>query len=270
MRPMLCLIAASVFTDRIDCAMSSALAVEVFHNFTLLHDDIMDSAPTRRGQPTVWKKWNENRAILSGDAMMILAYKILAKSDRLSDLIDVFNRAAIEVCEGQQLDMEFESRHNVSLEEYLEMIRLKTAVLMAAAMKMGAIAAGATSHEAEQLYKYGENLGIAFQIQDDLLDTYGNSATFGKQIGGDIAEGKQTFLRISALSKATPDQAQLLASSRRYDDIRAIYDEVDVANDAKMAINNYFERAAACLTSFAADRLTPIESYAKELLKRNK
>lgn len=270
MRPMLCLLSAWVFTDKIERAIAPALAIEIFHNFTLLHDDIMDSAPTRRGQPTVWKCWNENRAILSGDAMMILAYKILSQAEHLKEQIEVFNRAAIEVCEGQQLDIEFESRDNVTLDEYIEMIRLKTAALMAAAMQMGAIAAGATEQEAKRLYRYGENLGIAFQIQDDLLDTYGNSATFGKQIGGDIAEGKQTFLRIAALSKATAPQIELLQECRDYDVIRAIYDCTEVEIEAHRAINHYFTEAAKHLTGFAADRLAPMESYAETLLKRNK
>lgn len=270
MRPTLCLLAGWVFTDKIERSMASALAIEVFHNFTLLHDDIMDSAPTRRSQPTVWKKWNENRAILSGDAMMILAYQILSTTDRLQPLLTIFNRAAIEVCEGQQLDMEFESRQNVTLDEYIEMIRLKTAALMAAAMKMGALAAGSTEEEAERLYQYGENLGIAFQIQDDLLDTYGDSATFGKQIGGDIAESKQTFLRIAALDKATHVQKELLRECHDYSVIRAIYDSVEVEIDAQAAINHYFSQADKCLEGFAGDRLRPLEIYAQTLLKRDK
>ncbi|MFI3298866.1 MAG: polyprenyl synthetase family protein [Rikenellaceae bacterium] len=252
LRPMLCLLCAHTFTQHtnsaIEKAMSSALAIEIFHNFTLLHDDIMDSAPTRRGRATVYKKWNENRAILSGDAMMILSYEILQDATPLDRLLKIFNRAALEVCEGQQLDMDFQnSEQGVTIDEYIEMIRLKTAVLIAAAAQMGAVAAGAQESECEALYNFGLNLGLAFQIQDDLLDTYGNKETFGKEIGGDIAEGKQTFLKVTALYRASDEQKAILESSKDYNTVRRLYDELGVPEAASNQISVYFEKALSYL-----------------------
>lgn len=271
MRPLLTLLAAGIFRDDMKCALPSAVAVEVFHNFTLLHDDIMDNACQRRGRATVHVKWDENRAILSGDAMMILAYQILSDSDpkRLSELLTIFNKAALEVCEGQQLDMEFESRDFVSMDEYLEMIHLKTAVLMACSLQMGAVAAGADSEQCEALYRFGENLGLAFQIQDDMLDTYGDSATFGKRIGGDIAEGKQTFLKIAAYGVCDEDERDILRESRDYDTIRAIYDRHDVLGIAEDAINDYFYRALQSVDRMSVDT-TRLRHYSNTLLRRNK
>lgn len=274
MRPLLCLLGASLFeasSERVIAgAIDAAIAVEVFHNFTLLHDDIMDSAPTRRGRPTAHTKWGANNALLSGDAMMILSYDVLAKAAKFTELFPVFNRAAIEVCEGQQFDMEFESVPCVELKDYIEMIRLKTASLMAAATKMGAVSMGASSEECEQLYRYGENLGLAFQIQDDLLDSYGNSATFGKKIGGDISEGKQTFLRITAIGRANDAERKVLESSRSFEQVIAIYNTLDVATAAKEAINHYFALADECLDGFDSDRAAPLREYSNYLLHRNR
>ncbi len=274
MRPLLTLLSASLFESDVqrvaNKTMPAALAVEIFHNFTLLHDDIMDSAPTRRGRPTVHTKWGENRAILSGDAMVILSYRILSRAENLAQQIDIFNRAAVEVCEGQQLDMEFESRDEVSIEEYIEMIRLKTAALMAAATRMGGVAMGATEEQCVALYSYGENLGLAFQIQDDLLDTYGDGATFGKKIGGDIAEGKQTFLRITALNRADERQRSILKSNRDYRSVREIYDELGVAEIAKEEILKYFNRALLYLDNFDAQMSVPLRNYSNILLNRDK
>ena len=187
-RPVALLMACNLFRDEIDCAKPAALAVEVFHNFTLLHDDIMDRSDTRRGKPAVHTRWNDNVAILSGDAMMIYAYKLLCGCDRrvLPQLLETFNETAIGVCEGQQYDMDFESRDDVTVDRYLEMIRLKTGVLLAGALKLGAICAEAQPWQAELLYNFGINVGLAFQLQDDLFDTYGDAAVFGKPIGGDI------------------------------------------------------------------------------------
>ena len=200
-RPILTLIAADVFSNSFTYALPAAMAVEVFHNFTLVHDDIMDDAVIRRGQKTVHEKWDINTGILSGDGMLILAYKYFENYDAniFKKLIKLFTKTALEVCEGQQLDIDFETRNNVTIEEYIEMIRLKTSVLIASALKMGAIIASATEKEADLIYEYGVNLGIAFQLQDDYLDTFGNSATFGKQIGGDIIENKKTFLYLKSL-----------------------------------------------------------------------
>jgi geranylgeranyl diphosphate synthase type II len=212
-RPTLTLLAANLFTDNIQSAISAAIGLEIFHNFTLLHDDIMDKAPVRRNQPTVHIKWNESTAILSGDAMLIKAYQYIAQipEEKLTEALALFSKTALEVCEGQQLDMDFESRKNVSEEEYLEMIRLKTAVLLAACLKIGALVGGADADDAQQLYDFGINIGLAFQLKDDLLDVYGNPKTFGKQIGGDILCNKKTYLLIKALDNADSSQNEKLA-----------------------------------------------------------
>ncbi len=274
MRPLLSLLSASVFEQDskkvIHNSIDAAIAVEIFHNFTLLHDDIMDSAPTRRGRDTVHKKWGQNPAILSGDAMMILSYEVLSHSPKFAELFPIFNRAAIEVCEGQQYDMEFEESEQVELEDYIKMIRLKTASLMAAAIKMGAVAVGAPSDKCDRLYKYGENLGLAFQIQDDFLDSYGNSATFGKKIGGDIAEGKQTFLRITALKLANEKQKKILTLSRNFDEVIAVYNELDIASITQKEINKYFELADDHLDSLNDKQVAPLKEYSDYLLHRNK
>lgn len=206
-RPVLTLMACELFSDDLKDAVNPALAVEIFHNFTLLHDDIMDKAPMRRNHATVHHKWNENIAILSGDAMNIIAYQHLCKThnDFIPELLHVFSRVAIEICEGQQLDMNFESQTEVSLPDYLEMIRLKTAVLLATSLKIGAICGRASENEKQNLYNFGLNLGLAFQIQDDFLDAFGTEEEFGKNIGGDILAGKKTFIYLKALEIAPAD-----------------------------------------------------------------
>jgi len=205
-RPTMCLLACELFSDEPAQAMIPALALEVFHNFTLLHDDIMDKAPTRRGMDCVHIKWNENVAILSGDAMQILSYQILGATpvDYLKQCLPLFSQTALEVCEGQQFDMDFETQDKVTVAEYMNMIHLKTAVLLAASLKMGAIAGGASPKDADLLYDFGLSTGLAFQLKDDLLDVYGDPETFGKRIGGDIACNKRTFMLINALDKADP------------------------------------------------------------------
>ena len=207
LRPALVLMACSVFNDAIHKAIKPALAIEFFHNFTLLHDDIMDHSNIRRGQPTVHEKWDINTAILSGDVMSILSYKVISESEDpyLRDLLQLFNITALRVCEGQQYDMNFESRMDVSVGEYLKMIESKTAVLIAASLKSGAIAGGADMLDAELLYEFGINLGMAFQIRDDHLDVYGDPNQFGKKIGNDIVANKKTFLLIKALELANPE-----------------------------------------------------------------
>lgn len=278
-RPLLCLLACNAYGDRAEAALPAAVAVEVFHNFTLLHDDIMDKAELRRGRPTVHLKWCESGAILSGDAMLIFAYQILSGGNYgvlLPELLTVFNRAAMEVCQGQQYDMEFETREGVALEEYIEMIQLKTSVLLAAALEMGAIAGGAGAQQRRALYDFGVNLGLAFQIQDDLLDTYGDEATFGKTIGGDIAVGKKTFLHITAIERATDAQrAAILAPgllAEKLPRVRGIYDELGVREAAEEAIAGYFADALTMLERAHTDprRLAELESYAYSLMKRNK
>lgn len=206
-RPVLTLMACNLFSEDVENAIKPAIGLEIFHNFTLLHDDIMDHADIRRGNPTVHKKWNENTAILSGDAMFIKAYEYFldCESPNFRDILKVFNLTALEVCEGQQYDMEFEDRDNVTEQEYLRMIELKTSVLLAAALKIGALLGGAEKNDADLLYEFGINIGLAFQLQDDYLDVYGDTEVFGKQIGGDIVANKKTFMLIKAQELAKGD-----------------------------------------------------------------
>lgn len=217
MRPALFLLSHQLFSSDLTAARNAALAIEVFHNFTLMHDDIMDNAPLRRGQATVHKKFNTNKAILSGDAMLIQAYQLLMSHpcQNQIQLIHCFNQHAMEVCEGQELDMNFETRNDVSLVEYIEMIRLKTAVLIGGAMKMGALYAGAKPEDQEHLYKCGEEMGIAFQLLDDYLDAFGSPEQVGKQLGGDIMADKKTFLRIQLYQKATQDELAVLQNKEQ-------------------------------------------------------
>lgn len=213
MRPVLTLMAADIFSSDYKKALPAALAVEVFHNFTLIHDDIMDEAPLRRGKKTVHQKWNLNTGILSGDAMLILAYQFFEnyEPEVFQELAKLFSKTALEVCDGQQLDVDFETRNDVTIEEYIEMIRLKTSVLVAAALKMGAIVSKTDKKNADLIYDFGLNLGLAFQLQDDYLDTFGNPETFGKQIAGDIIENKKTYLFLKAMKLADKkDQQKLL------------------------------------------------------------
>lgn len=204
LRPRLVLLAAEMFGGKEEKVLPAALAIEVFHNFTLLHDDVMDKADIRRGRPTVHVRWNDNTAILSGDQMVIEAYTLLSRvpADRLSETLRLFNKMATEICEGQQYDMEFEGREQVSIEEYMQMIRLKTSVLLATALQIGAYVAGANVAQQKALYEYGINIGLAFQIQDDILDVYGDPRTFGKAIGGDICCNKKTYMLLTALQRA--------------------------------------------------------------------
>lgn len=212
-RPLLCLLATRLYSDNIATALPIARALEVFHNFTLLHDDLMDKSPIRRGQPTVYRKWNDNTAILSGDAMSIEAYRSLEGIENpqlLFKVLPFFNKMAIEICKGQQYDMDFEEREHVGVAEYIEMIRLKTAVLLGAALRLGALAAGAYDSDAQILDEVGQALGLAFQIQDDYLDVYGDEKTFGKPIGGDIMNGKKTLMLLYTQAKLErEDRAEL-------------------------------------------------------------
>ncbi|MDR1403128.1 MAG: polyprenyl synthetase family protein [Tannerellaceae bacterium] len=259
-RPALTLIACNIYKDTIDDAIAPALSLEVFHNFTLLHDDLMDQADKRRNKPTVHKIWNANTAILSGDAMVIASYKIIAgsKPEFLKELIDLFTTTALAICGGQQYDMEFESRLDVSEVEYLEMIRLKTAVLLACGLKMGAITGGASKNDAEHLYQYGLHIGLAFQLKDDLLDVFGDPDTFGKNIGGDILCNKKTFLLINALKKASPEQQKELhhwLTKKEFDPtekiktFRCIYNELGLKEMTESKIQEYYQKA---LTHFSS------------------
>ncbi len=213
MRPVMLLMSYALFRDDFERALPAAYAIEIFHNFSLVHDDIMDNAPVRRGQPTVHEKWHPNIGILSGDAMLVYAYQYLLELEdksHLDQIISTFNRFAIEVCEGQQYDMNFEERDDVSIAEYLKMIELKTSVLLAGAMKIGALIAHANPKDIEHIYEFGRNVGLAFQLQDDYLDTFGDPAKFGKKVGGDIVQNKKTYLILKALEVADSDTRQQL------------------------------------------------------------
>jgi geranylgeranyl diphosphate synthase type II len=257
-RPLLVLMATELFGKDANDAVHAAMAIEVFHNFTLVHDDIMDNAPLRRGKATVHEKWGANTAILSGDVMMVEANKNLAKVNPifLKDALDTFNSTAQGVCEGQQLDMEFESRKDVSIDEYIDMIRLKTAVLLGGALKLGAIIAGASAKEADLIYQFGESIGIAFQLQDDILDVYADPKKFGKQVGGDIIANKKTFLLLKAFELAEQENLEQLKNwtnleefntQQKVDAIKDIYNALDIQNIARQAMNNYSDKALAYL-----------------------
>lgn len=258
MRPALLLMACDLFGGDVEKALPPALAIEVFHNFTLMHDDIMDNAPLRRGKVTVHERWNQNAAILSGDVMLIEGYKLMMQvEDRLLRIIlDIFNQTAVGVCEGQQLDMDFEVRHDVRIDEYIHMIRLKTAVVLGGALKIGSILGGADLKDAELIAEFGENLGLAFQLQDDLLDVYGSPEKFGKQVGGDIISNKKTYLLIKSLELATAQQAAELNSwigLKQFDQqekiaaVTNIYNTVQVRTHAETTMQAYAEKAFTAL-----------------------
>lgn len=281
LRPVLLLLAYNIFSDSVDEALPAALGIEVFHNFTLLHDDIMDKAEVRRNRPTVHIKYSENAAILSGDAMAFQSYKYLVecKSKGIVETIRLFTKTAIEVCEGQQYDMDFEHRLDVKEEEYLEMIRLKTAVLLACSLKAGAVLAGASPEIADQLYDFGINLGLSFQLQDDLLDTFGDQKTFGKKIGGDILANKKTFLLINALEKGSAEQKSKLLEWIERDDFVAeekiaavteIYNQVGIKKMAEDKVDYYFGNAMAILKEIKLEDVVkqPLRDLADAMLTR--
>ncbi len=281
LRPVMVLLACELFGGKADEAMNAALAVEIFHNFTLLHDDIMDNADMRRNKASVHKKYNENVAILSGDAMSIMAFRYLLKTPlpKLHEIMSLFTETAIEVCEGQQYDMDFESRLDVTVEEYLEMIRLKTAVLLACSFKMGALAANTSRENAQLIYDFGINLGLAFQLQDDLLDVYADQAKFGKRIGGDIVANKKTFLLINALKRATGENKEQLSywlEQENYDEaekisaVKAIYEATAVKEITEQAIQDYYNKALGCLSQIQVPEThkTELLDLANSILKR--
>lgn len=274
-RPQLALLATKLFGGNEEDVLPAALALEVFHNFTLLHDDVMDKAQVRRGRPTVHVKWNANTAILSGDQMMIEAYKLLSQvpENKLATTLRLFNQMATEICEGQQYDVDFESREDVTIPEYMEMIRLKTSVLLATALRIGAYIAGATDEQQEQIYNYGIHLGLAFQIQDDMLDCYGDQATFGKAIGGDIAENKKTYLWLTAAQKGAIDELAMREESmtQRFERILAIYDRLGVKAAAQEAIRLQTSQAINCLDALPQNQYTDqLRAMAHKLEERTK
>jgi len=264
-RPILCLMACNLFTDDIEQAIKPAVGLETFHNFTLLHDDIMDKADVRRNQPTVHKKWNENTAILSGDAMLIAAYNYFLdlKPQILASVLPIFNQTALEVCEGQQYDMDFENQLFVEESAYLEMIREKTAVLLAAALKIGAIIGGANENDSRLIYQFGINMGLAFQLQDDYLDTFGDEATFGKRIGGDILENKKTFLLINALKKAPnsikPFLEKKIEDSKKIKMVTEIYRDLEIDKLTQNKIFDYYKKAQTSLSEINIDEDKKLE-----------
>lgn len=278
-RPVLASMAYNLYKTDIDKSMPIALAIEIFHNFTLLHDDLMDKADKRRGKPTVHIKWSDNTAVLSGDAMLIEAYREIAKSpvQHLPEILQLFSDTATEICCGQQLDMEFEQRMDVTEEDYLEMIRLKTAVLLGCALKCGAIAAGAPAKDADALYSFGINIGLAFQLMDDLLDVYGNPETFGKRIGGDILCNKKTYLQITTLKHPdTKSEMQSWINRKTYNEeekikaVTALYDKLQLKKMSEEMIESYYAKGIADLDKVQIDenRKTELKKLAENLLTR--
>lgn len=280
-RPVLMLLGYNLYKEDTDKILMNAIALETYHNYTLLHDDLMDQADLRRGHETVHKKWDANTAILSGDSMLVLAYERMAQCDsrHLADVLSLFTTTALEIGEGQQYDMEFETRDDVREEEYIEMIRLKTSVLLACALKIGAILADASAEDADNLYKFGEQMGLAFQLQDDYLDVYGDSKVFGKKIGGDITSNKKTFMLINAFSHANEAQRQELEkwvnakSFDREEKIAAVtrlYNEIGIDKMAQAKIAYYFEQSKKYLDAVQvpAERKEELQKYAQRMMKR--
>ena len=278
-RPVAALLGCEMFSDINDDALNVASAIEMFHNFSLIHDDIMDMAPLRRGQPTVHMKWGEATALLAGDVMFAQAYDYLTQIDMayIKKIIQLFNKTSKEVCEGQQLDMDFENKAHVSLEEYLNMITLKTSVLLAASLQLGALLGGASAGNQDHLYEFGKKLGIAFQIQDDYLDSFGNPDKFGKQVGGDILSNKKTFLLIHALEVANGDQQKrlekLLATNDtdKVEQVKAIYKECGVDAWATELKQKYYDEAMVHLEDLAlvSSRKLEMRKLANYLLERD-
>lgn len=282
-RPILTLMAADIFSGDYKKALPAALAVEVFHNFTLVHDDIMDDAPLRRGKETVHEKWDINTGILSGDAMLILAYQYFENYEPITfqKLAQLFSKTAIEVCDGQQLDIDFEIRNDVTIDEYINMIRLKTSVLVAAALKMGAIVANASENDADLLYEFGLNLGLAFQLQDDYLDTFGDPETFGKQVGGDIIENKKTYLYLKALELANEEDKQKLEfyynqkleeNSIKIDEVKRIFERYDIPLIIQNLVEKYTRKSFSTLENMniSAQGKLNLQNFGSYLMARSK
>lgn len=280
-RPVLMLMAYNLYKEDVDSIYNPATAIEVYHNYTLLHDDLMDRADVRRGKATVHKVWNDNTAILSGDAMLVLAYQYMAQcpSSCLKEVMDLFSLTALEICEGQQMDMEFEHRNDVAEEEYLEMIRLKTAVLLATSLKIGAILGGASQEDANALYDFGMQIGVAFQLQDDLLDVYGDPDVFGKKIGGDIQCNKKTYMLIKALERADKAQNILLSGwmtaetvhpEEKIASVTDLYNQIGVRAVCENKMREYYTRAMNSLqtVSVVEEKKNELKKLMKHLMYR--
>lgn len=280
-RPLLMLMSYNLYRDELSPIMNQAMGIEVYHNYTLLHDDLMDRADMRRGKETVHKVWNDNTAVLSGDAMLVLAYQLMADAPAscLKRVLDTFGQTALEICEGQQFDMEFEQRKDVTEQEYMEMIRLKTSVLLAASLKIGALMAGAPAEDEQNLYDLGINLGLAFQLKDDLLDVYGDPKVFGKNIGGDILCNKKTYMLIRAFERAEGEQLRRLndwVDAASYDPqekiqaVTALYDALDIKSLCEQKIAYYSRQAALCLerVGVPAERKEELKKLMEQLMYR--
>ena len=280
-RPVLMLLSYNMFRENPEEILMPACALETYHNYTLLHDDLMDNADLRRGHETVHRKWDANTAILSGDSMLVLAYQRMTQCDKqkMPEVLSLFTETALEIGEGQQYDMDFEHRNDVTEDEYIEMIRLKTSVLLACAMKIGAILAGASKEDADNLYRFGEQIGLAFQLQDDYLDVYGDTRVFGKAIGGDITSNKKTYMLINAMLRANDTQRAELEkwiSATEFDReekiaaVTRLYNEIGIDKLAQEKINFYFEQSRKYLAavSVAEDRKAEITAYAQRMMKR--
>ena len=280
-RPVLMLMAYNIYKEDVERILPQAAGLETYHNHTLLHDDVMDKADMRRNKPTVHNVWNDNTAILSGDAMLILAYRLMAEglTDRLAEVMHIFTETTMEICEGQQWDMEFEIRMDVKVDEYIEMIRLKTSVLLAAALKIGACLAGAPAEEAQKLYDFGVKMGLAFQLQDDWLDVYGDPKVFGKNIGGDILCNKKTYMLITALEQADEDQRKELERWLTATDfipvekisaVTALYNNIGVGKRCEEMVEAYYSDGLAVLDSIALpeERKQALKDFACSLMNR--
>ncbi|KGF50512.1 Farnesyl diphosphate synthase [Prevotella disiens] len=282
-RPILMMLSYNLYKENPKTILSSACALETYHNYTLLHDDLMDEAPLRRGQQTVHTKWNNNQAILSGDSMLVLAYERLAQVDtkHLQAVLNLFTETALQIGEGQQYDMEFEHRNDVTVDEYIEMIRLKTSVLLACATKMGALLADASAEDAENLYKFGEQIGLAFQLQDDYLDVYGDSKVFGKKIGGDITSNKKTYMLITAFNRANDKQRAELeewinktafVTEEKIAAVTRLYNEIGVDKLAKEKMDYYYEQGKQYLQAvkLPEEQKKELLAYAADMMSRQK
>lgn len=280
-RPVLMLLAYELYKDDPEAILMQAVALETYHNYTLLHDDLMDNADLRRGHETVHKKWNANQAILSGDSMLVLAYERMAQcpKDKLANVLAVFTETALQIGEGQQYDIDFEHRTDVSEEEYIEMIRLKTSVLLACALKIGGILADAPAEDLENLYKFGEQIGLAFQLQDDYLDVYGDSKVFGKAIGGDITSNKKTYMLINAFNRANDRQREELmrwVTAKDFDRqekvaaVTQLYNEIGIDKLAQQKIAFYFEESTKYLSAVKVsdERKAELRAYAEKMMVR--
>ncbi|MCK9255156.1 MAG: polyprenyl synthetase family protein [Bacteroidales bacterium] len=262
-RPILCLLSTELFGESYESSLDIACGIEIFHNFTLLHDDMMDKSDIRRGNPTVHKKWTDSIALLSGDAMSVIAYKYISKAKYLSETLDLFSDTALKICEGQQLDMDYENMSDISVEDYLKMINLKTAVFLAASLKIGAISANTNRENKSNIYEFGRNLGMAFQLQDDYLDTYGDSEKFKKNLGGDIASNKKTFLLLKALELAKGNVLNELKywialkefdKNEKINAVKNIYDALNILKYSEGKIDYYMNEASQYFAKINADK----------------